>query len=200
MAADLSKFLRDEPIDWPQPTIGERIRAWWRREPILVAHLCGIGVVMLIVAVAFLIRQSDPQYFALRFSLLGTWMAVAFLLQRWVTQPGSKDRACLTWATADVILYTTVLYFSDPPRGLLMIGYPMLITASALFYRVRWVVYMTINCIVGFLVISSIPSGTDFGKIDFSLIFISGLAVLGLILSSMIRRVRSLSRYYEGED
>lgn len=194
---DLSKFLKDEPIVWYEVSFSQRLHAWWRREPILVAHLCGIGITALIVTIAFLVRGSDLTAFSKRFILLGAWGLLSIGLQRLLKWPQRKDAICLSWAAIDIVLYTSLLFVADQPRGLLLIGYPMLVCASGLFYRRSYVAFMTTGCTIGFLVLAWTFRSAEFSKIDFQAIFISGLAVIGLILSTMIRRIRALCTYYD---
>jgi serine/threonine-protein kinase len=194
---DLNKFLRDEPIVWHEVSFSQRLHAWWRREPILVAHLCGIGITALIVTIAFLIRGSELTAFSKRIILLGVWGLASFALQRMLSRLQRKDAICLSWAAIDIVLYTSLLFVADQPRGLLLIGYPMLVCASGLFYRRSYVAFMTTGCTIGFLVLAWTFRSAEFSKIDFQAIFISGLAVIGLILSTMIRRIRALCTYYD---
>lgn len=194
---DLNKFLRDEPIVWHEVSFSQRLHAWWRREPILVAHLCGIGITALIVTIAFLIRGSELTAFSKRIILLGVWGLASFALQRMLSRLQRKDAICLSWAAIDIVLYTSLLFVADQPRGLLLIGYPMLVCASGLFYRRSYVAFMTTGCSIGFLVLAWTFRSAEFSKIDFQAIFISGLAVIGLILSTMIRRIRALCTYYD---
>ncbi len=43
MAADLERYLKHEPLDLPHYSLRHRLATWWRRSPILVSHVCGIG-------------------------------------------------------------------------------------------------------------------------------------------------------------
>jgi serine/threonine-protein kinase len=151
----------------------------------------------LIVTIAFLIRGSELTAFSKRIILLGVWGLASFALQRMLSRLQRKDAICLSWAAIDIVLYTSLLFVADQPRGLLLIGYPMLVCASGLFYRRSYVAFMTTGCTIGFLVLAWTFRSAEFSKIDFQAIFISGLAVIGLILSTMIRRIRALCTYYD---
>ncbi len=197
LADALGCYLRDEPIAELQRSLMQRITAWWRREPILVSHLCGIGVTALIVTVSFFIRASNSSHFLARLSLFAIWAMASVIFQRFLKIPKLRDPICFAWAATDIVLYTSLLIFADPPRGPLLIGYPMLVCASALFYRRSFVLFMTTGCSVGFLVLVLLSGHNDFTKPDFVAIFLSGLAVMGLILTAMIRRIRALCSYYD---
>ncbi len=84
--------------------------------------------------------------------LLAIWLVACFALQWLVFRARFRDIGCLAWASVDVILSTWLIYNADSPRTMLLICYPMMIAASALFYRTRFVVYMTCNCVIGFLI------------------------------------------------
>src|SRR5690606_19090505 len=116
MAGDLQCFLRGEPLDCPRTKIVERLESWWRREPILVVHVCGIGVTTAIVVASHWIRDEMSPLFLAQMSLLLVWMIAAYVLQRWVIRARWRDAACLTWATVDVVLYTSLIAIAEPPR------------------------------------------------------------------------------------
>lgn len=196
-AEDLGKFLKDEPVAWPEITWPQKLSAWWRREPILVSHLCGISATALIVTIAVISRGSDYKYYLARMLIFGIWALASIVLQFLLKRPQWKDPICYTWAAIDIVLYTSLLLFADPPRGPLLVGYPMLICASALFYRRTFVIFMSSGCGLGFLTLVFLSSNPDFSKPDFVAIFLTGLAVIGLILSTMIRRIRALCAYYD---
>ena len=224
MAEDAQRLLRDEPIDIQRPTIAERLEGWWNREPILVAHVCGIGATASIIGVTYWIAGGQQLAFIYRMVLFAIWMLASFALQRWVRFAQHRDLARLTWATVDVVLYTWLISFAEPPRSLLLIGYPMMIVASSLYYRKRFVVYTTICCMLGFLsLVCLFPHKTyegidideqyqtvaiaqayqgldiDFFRYEYSAIFLTGLVVISLCLLSIIRRVRRLSLFYGDE-
>ena len=187
LSLDLQSLLQGNPIDIPGETLVESFVTWWRREPILLAHVCGIGATTMIVASAHIIRGEPSTQFPFRMGLLVAWFLTAFPLQRWVRWARWRDTACLSWATVDVIIYTTLVGFADSPSSMLLIGYPMLIVASSLFYRQRFVLYMTMLCIVGFLILARFASLGEISKPDYVAIFVCGLAIICLSLLATIR-------------
>lgn len=197
LADDLQAILRGEPLDCPRPNLMARLESWWQREPILVTHVCGIGATAVILAVSYLLRGEDSAAFPFRMFLLLAWLIACYALQIWVVRARWRDIACLTWVTIDVSIYTTLIAFADPPRSMLLIGYPMLIVANSQFYRQRFVIFTTIVCAVGFLMLGFLVPRDDFVKKDFSAIFLMGLSVIGLSMLSVIRRIRSLRAYCE---
>lgn len=67
---------------------------------------------------------------------------------------------------------------------------------SGLLYRVRFVVFVTAMCIVGFTVLLATVNDSLTQQPEFCVIYVSGLVVLALCLISMIRRVRGLADYF----
>jgi len=75
----------------------------------------------------------------------------------------------------------------------------MTIAASGLFYRTRFVVFVTTLCILGFSFLWATVEDPMGNRPEFCIIYISGLMVLGLCLVSMIRRIRGLTDYFVGQ-
>jgi serine/threonine-protein kinase len=197
MAHDLRRFLRGDPIDFPKQSRLRRLATWWRREPILLSHLAALVAVAAVVGISFAIRLPTVSVttFAAKFGLLILWVACSIVLQRLARKNQQRDWVHLIWAAVDVTIYTTLMILADAPRGLLLVGYPMMIGASGLFYRVRFVVFMTIVCMLGMMLVSVLVDDPINDRIDFLGIYFIGLLVIGLCVMTMIRRVRGLSRY-----
>lgn len=193
---DLHRFILDEPIHQPQPSWIERVNLWWRREPVLVSHLTAILAVLLIVLISRLLSEQVSQNAAWVFTLLPVWAAGSYLFQQLSISDRYQTAAYWGWAAFDVVIYTTLIFIAEPPRGLLLIGYPMMIGASGLLYRVRFVVFVTATCIAGFTILLATVNDSLTEQPEFCVIYISGLAVLALCLISMIRRVRGLADYF----
>jgi len=195
MAEDLQRFILDEPIEHPKPSLVERLNTWWRREPALVSHLCAIITVLAIVSIAIAVRDTRFAASSLTLSLLTIWAIGSWVFQRVSVIDRYQIAAFWSWAAFDIVIYTTLIYFAETPRALLLIGYPMMIAASGLFYRVRFVVFVTAMCIVGFMILLATVTDTLTQRPEFCVIYVSGLLVLALCLISMIRRVRGLADY-----
>ncbi len=198
LRADLQRILTGEPIDSPKETAAQRLRKWWQREPIMAAHVLGIGVTTAIVLVAYLVRNEFTVLFYYRLGLLLTWLSVSFFLQLWVDLAKWTHVAIYSWLTIDVVIYTSLIAFADPPRSMLLIGYPMMIVASCLYYQRRFTVTTTALCIAGFLTLGQFFARDDFVKPDFGAIFVCGLVVIAVCLIAVINRVRGLSRFHNG--
>lgn len=196
LANDLQCILAEQPINCTEVSVGERLRNWWQREPILVAHIIGIDVTLAIVVLAYILRGEHYEMFYHRLALLSSWFLASFVLQRSLNFARWRSAAIYTWLTTDVIIYTSLISFAGDPRSMLLIGYPMMVAASALFYQRRYTITTTVLCGTGFLVLMLFFPTEEPLKPDFCAIFLSGLAVIGLCLNAMINRVRGLSRFH----
>lgn len=196
MQDDLQRFILDEPIQQPQPSWIERINLWWRREPVLVSHLSAILAVLIIVLTSKLLTQQVSENAPWVITLLLVWGAGSYLFQQLSISDRYQTAAYWGWAAFDVVLYTTLIFIAEPPRGLLLVGYPMMIAASGLLYRVRFVVFVTAMCIAGFALLLATVDDSLAEKPEFCVIYTSGLVVLALCLISMIRRVRGLADFF----
>ncbi|MCR9295008.1 MAG: serine/threonine protein kinase [bacterium] len=196
-ASDLQKLLTGEPIDLPQVSLSQKIIHWWQREPILVSHVAGIGLTTMIVIIAQLYKPDLLQPFYYRLILLLAWLAASFVLQYWSDRSRWRYLAILTWLTVDVLVYTTLIGFARPPKSMLLIGYPMMIVASSLFYQRRYTVSNTIMCILGFSVLAWLFPDELLDRWDFGAIFVCGMVVICLSMLAMIHRIRGMSRFYE---
>lgn len=197
LAGDLHRILTDQPVDTGYKSAWQRVQNWWQREPILAAHIVGIGVTTLIVAVAYNLRGEISTQFRYRMLLLVSWLVMSVGLQYWVYLARWRDFAILSWLFIDVTIFTTLIAFADEPRSMLLIGYPMMVVASSLFYQRKYAIVTTVLCSVGFALLGWLFPKDDFVKPDFSAIFICGLIVINLCVLAMIRKFRGLSRFYE---
>ncbi len=199
LQSDLQRFILDEPIERPRPTVWERAETWWRREPVLVSHLCGTLAVLLIVVGALVVRGVQSPNAPWIVTLLAVWAGASIVLQRLSVIRRYQEIVQWGWAAFDVIIFTTLIYIAAPPRGLLLVGYPMMIAASGLFYRTRFVVFVTTMCILGFCFLCATVDDSLTERPEFGIIYISGLVVLGSCLISMIRRIRGFADYFARE-
>ncbi len=192
LKTDLQHLLMDEPIAWPRLSLSDRLMTWWRREPVLVSHLAGIGS-----ALAVVLASADTLFPPIRISILIGWMICCWLFQNIANIQHRRAFAHLSWIAFDIAIYTLLLYLADPPRGLLLIGYPLMICATGLFYRVRYVIFATALSLIGFTTLLALVVDPINSRVDCALIYFTGICLLGFCLISMIQRVRSLTDYYQ---
>ncbi len=100
------------------------------------------------------------------------------------------------WAAADAICFTGTLLISPEPIGPLLIGYPVLVVASGLWFEVGLVWFMTLICTLsyGVLTINRFETGTPR---HYPYIFAVALLGTGFIVAYQVFRIRALSRYFD---
>jgi hypothetical protein len=197
LVEDLEHFLRGEPLNVTPAGVFHRVLRWARREPTLAMHLGAILVCSLIVQVKYTVSGYDWPYHLTVMILFGAWAVVAVLCQLLLRRAADNNFARYLWAAADTYLLTVMLYIADNPLGPLLVGYPLLIVASGLFFRVRLVTFMTIACLVAYA--SLVFVGRDpVVKSQYTLLYAAALAVIGFVSGYQTYRVRVLSGYFAG--
>jgi serine/threonine-protein kinase len=79
------------------------------------------------------------------------------------------------------------------------VGYPLLIAASGLWFRVRLVWFTTVLAIVayGLLFLDQAASRPAWQPSQYPNIFMAALAVTGFVVVRQVKRIWALSSYYE---
>jgi serine/threonine-protein kinase len=125
------------------------------------------------------------------------WAGLSFVLQQLQSRTDLEASVPFAWAAIDVGLFTALVLLAQGPRDLLLTGYPLLIAASGLWFRVRLVSAMTVACLAvciwlqlaGWL--SSRQPGHYLG------ILIVVLLMTGGTMAFQVYRIRSLNRYFD---
>jgi serine/threonine-protein kinase len=196
LAEDLGRFLREEPVEARSADTWQRIRRWSRRESPLVAHLVGLLAVFVTVQITYLLIGTDLPYHLKHSGILLLWMAVSVGAQRLINRPRLAEVGAAAWALADATLFSTMLYLAVPPLGTLLIGYPLLITASGLLLRVRLVVVTTLACTAAYLALLALRPELRQTP-HYCVMFVATLLVLGGIVFGQVRRFKRLNQYFE---
>lgn len=198
LAQDLERFLLGEPVEARRTDTWQRVRRWWRRQPTLVTHLVVIASMLVLLQTLFFSLGGSTRYVLEMTLLFVVWAIASFLFQRMMERPRLAELSRYLWAATDAVLLTLALYLSSPPASGLLIGYPLLIVASGLFFRVRLVLFMLANCLAGFgLLVYLVPQERTppYPPIYFA----AGMFALGLVCAYQVHRIRVLSRYYHRE-
>jgi len=106
----------------------------------------------------------------------------------------------LLWAATDITLVTALLKTLDAIESTLLVGYPLLIAASGLWFRVRLVWFTTVLAEVGygFLYVDHWRhQAAAWRPAQYPNIFIAALAVTGFVVARQVKRIWALSTYYE---
>ena len=196
LADDLERYLRHEPLEVRPANMRQRLLRWSRRNPALVGHGAGLLLTALIVQVKYLLSGHGIVLHLQIMGVLGVWLLLSCIFQAMLRR--DVEIARFAWASVNVVLLTVALYLSGVPLGPLLIGYPLLVTASGLWFRVRLVWFTTILSLVSYTgLMWSRPEELSAQPVHYPLIFAAVLTVLGFIVAYQIHRVRVLSRYFE---
>ena len=130
-------------------------------------------------------------------AVLGLWLILCCAFQA-MLDGGLAMLGRYAWATTNVVLLTVLLYLSYTPVGPLLIGYPLLVAASGLWFLVRLVGYTTALSLASYgALLWWRPDELQSQPIHYPLIFAAVLAVLGFVVGYPIRRLRVLGRYFD---
>lgn len=204
LADDLERYIRGEPLAVRPPGVIQRAAQWTRRRPALACRLAGLGVFYAVEIVNY--HYGVVAWpFHWKMTVLATIWAVVSILCDWlVERPRLTLPARLLWGTCDslILLDALLLVAGGVTSGLIAV-YPLLIAASALWFRVRFVGFMTVLSLLsyGILVVDFYCWRTELQKnFDASptrhVLFAVSLVVLGAILSWLVHRLRTLSQFY----
>lgn len=204
LADDLERFLKGEVIKARPPHLLQRLLAWGRREPAMASRLAALSVFYLAELLNHRLGLlGDAEH--LRLSILvGIWALSAVAFQQALKFQRWSLSARFVWGTLDAALLLTILLVVG--YGLvssLLIGYPLLIVASGLWFRVRFVWYMTALSLVSYGILMMDfyywrPELQEHFKVSYDrhIIFTVALVVLAGVVSYLVQRVRALSSYF----
>ncbi len=196
VAEDLERYLQSEPLQLPAVSLGHRLRRWGRRKPAFASRSLGLTFIAVIVQGNYLIDGAGAVHHWSIMGVLLTWGALSYLLQRLLSADYAPRSVEFAWASVDAVLFTALLLLANGPPSSLLAGYPLLIAAAGLWFRVRLVFFMTGVCLAGFLVVSALRTPPDQPG-HYPGIVGAILLVMGGIVAYQVRRIRVLSRYFE---
>ena len=193
---DLERWINGSAVTSPTKSPWVRWIRWWKQEPGLVSHAVAICVVILVVLLSHLLGYSLT-HLPTQLTVLLTWLLICFPLQRWILQSKDTIVPAILWGLIDLFCVSWLIATAGPPRSLLLVAYPLMITASALFYRTRFVILMTTACILAFLVLTGLIEDPSFERASFRILFVCFLGIQCLTLTSLIFKIRNLFTYRE---
>ncbi|MCI0376348.1 MAG: serine/threonine protein kinase [Gemmataceae bacterium] len=200
LAKDLEHFLKNEEIECPTPGIVNRLTRWTRREPALAARLVTLAICIGVAQISFQFFRTIPLSLHLHIlGILALWGLLSAVCQRLMRTVSWSDDVRFLWAGLDVVLYTWVMVVDEALLSPIIIGYPLLVAASGLWFRVPLVWFTTAIAEASYMVLMLewwVRTGALEG-LHKHIMLLVGLAMLGFITSYQVNRVRALSRFYE---
>jgi len=206
LADELARFIQGDPIDASGPI--QKLKRWVRREPEIVARLAGLGLVSLLTEVNYRFVSSTPNA-AARFRVqlvLGLWAALTLLFQWLQRREWGRDRLQGAWIVGDIACLTMLLWILEDLDTPLLIGYPLMVAASGLWFRARLVWLTTGLAIAGYVALYAL-AGLDWGRgslgwsqpdaLPFANVFVVCLALCGYVVARVVGRIKAVGRYYE---
>ena len=204
LADDLERFLKGEAIQARPPSVAQRLWIWTRREPALASRLAALGLFYLVELINYHLGIIRDAAFHREMSLLiAVWAVSSILLQQALKIQRWSVPTRFVWGTLDAAVLLAMLLVGNGLTSCMMVGYPLLIAGSGLWFRVRFVWFMTALALasygvllVDFYVWRSALRNQMAVSYDRHVIFIVAMIVLGGIVAYLVQRVRALSSYY----
>jgi serine/threonine-protein kinase len=205
LADDLERYCRGEAVAVRPPSLTQRAWSWIRREPALASRLGALGVFYVVELVNFALGAGgvDAEFHTKITALIAVWLASSFALQQCLKFQRWSIPARFVWGILDSILLLAILLIADGVASPLVVGYPLLIVGSGLWFRVRFVWFMTVLSLVsyGILVVEfyywqpALQARFD-RAFDRHVVFVVAMLVLAGVVAYLVDRVRSLSSYF----
>jgi serine/threonine-protein kinase len=160
-------------------------------------------VFYIIGTVNYFVSAVDWDYHRNTSILLLVWTAVSIVCQQFLDSQRWSVPARFVWGTLDSVLLLAALLLGNGAASALVVGYPLLIAGSGLWFRRRFVWFITGLSLLSYMVLV-----VDFYRwrtpefqaaFDSSpsrhVIFAVSLVVLGSIVSYLVHRVSTLSAF-----
>jgi serine/threonine-protein kinase len=206
LADDLEHFLKGEALTAKPPNLGRRLQRWARREPALASRLAVIGIFFMVENWNYTAGRVAWDFHRKMLLLMAVWGGSSFVLQQFLKSSRWSIPAQFVWGFLDSVLLLAALLIADGVGSGLIVCYPMLVVGSGLWFRVRFVSFMTAMSLLsyGFLVFDfrylrweelRVAKNIPY-RPDRYLMFAVMLVVLGTVVAYLVHRVRTLSRYY----
>jgi serine/threonine-protein kinase len=198
LADELDNYVRGEDI---QATgLISRLRRWNRREPELVARLGGLAIVAVLTQYNYLFLTPEPSFriHYLIQAVLTLWATSAVVFQVLLRRGWRSDRARVLWSASDIFFLTLELKLLGRVETTLLVGYPLLIAASGLWWRpaLVWITTGMAMAAYGALYLDAALTKPR-ASLQYPNIFLVALLLTGYIIVRQIKRILALSRYYE---
>jgi serine/threonine-protein kinase len=206
LADDLERYLQGDVV---QATgVFQQLRRWTRREPEVVSRIGGLSVVALLTQFNHLFLAHKSNYwvhYSVQCTLL-LWAISAVCFQLLWRRGWRSDRVHMLWSSADLIFLTVALKLLNRVESTLLVGYPLMIAASGLWFRVNMVWYTTGLAIACYLALyfdaaldwsQPFPTWAKQDDLQYPNIYVAGLLITGFVVARQVKRTLALGKYYE---
>ena len=198
LAEDLEHWLAGEPIEARPATMWNRVVRWTRREPALVWRLVMLIVCAIIAQLSYALGNNATLELHLQvLGLLAIWAGVSWVCQQFVRDPDRPLLARFVWSAFDVVLFGGLAWLDEAFETPLMLGFPLLIAASGLWFRPRIVWFTAALSALVYAVLWRVSPPTHRPGWNLHVIYFVGLFVMAILITHQVERVRALSRHYE---
>jgi serine/threonine-protein kinase len=219
LADELDNYLRGDGID--AAGIVARFRRWNRREPELVARLGGLALIAMLTQYNYAVHLPETGsgvHYIIQ-AVLGIWALASLVFQNLLRRGWPADRIRVLWSAADIACLTIEIKLLEQSRAdailgqgvvrvetILLVGYPLLIAASGLWWRVQlvWITTAMAMAAFGWLYLDAAVAWRD-GRLSWNPspdlvhpnIYMAGLVLTGYVVARQVKRILALGRYYE---
>lgn len=213
VAADLERFLQNEPIEAKASSWPGRVLRWARREPALATRLGALaGFVTLEMFDYHVMSQmwGKLEHYTLwgfhlpMLALATAWGIASVVFQQWLERSRHPTTVRLAWSACDIMMLLIGLLIADGVASGLVAVFPLLIVASGLWSQIRVVWFTTLLSVAGYLALAvdfhlrrvDLQAKYDLA-FDRHLAFAVAMLLLGATTAHQVGRLRSLGRYFE---
>lgn len=197
LAEDLDRFLRREPPEARSPTLGQRLRRWVRRQPLLAWHVLALLTLLVITQVIFVAHPEREIGYHLQVSgMLALWILACGALQWLMDREEGSGWSHYFWSAVDAIFLTALLSLIKGPLGPLLGGYLVLVCAAGLYFQTRLVVFTTAATMLAFAGLMFLRP-EEAKPLHYALLFEATLWIAGFVVGYQVWRMRVLRDYYE---
>lgn len=206
LADELARYLQGDAIEASGPI--QKIRRWARREPAVAARLSGLGLVSLLTEFNYRFLSPEPDagaHFWVQV-VLGLWAVLTALFQQLQRRGWESDPLRGAWIVGDMACLTMLLWIMGDLDTPLLIGYPLMIAASGLWFREGVVWFTTALAVAGYAGLFGLAglewrrAGPGWSKPDalpYANIFVACLLLTGYVVARLVKRIKAIGQYYE---
>lgn len=169
---------------------------WLSQRPALAATFLALGV-FYASHLFFLLAGKEDEGGAYHWqvtALVGGWALGSATFQWLARRRAGATAAVFGWAGGDVLWFTLLLWLGDGPRSALVVGYLILMGGAALRFRpvLVWLVTaLSVLSYLGLVVEASLSRHGEPVSAFQAVICVFSMAIMGLILHLLLRRVRA---------